>query len=97
MIKKLLYILFTVFSYINISVSKRYVSSSYIDRNNIYILQNYCVKNNNNINNNCYTISKIDLINENSVIQKEYNNLNKQLIKDNFSKINLNKLLSNIN
>ena len=100
MIKKLLYfanILFGLFNNNTNVMSKQYKTTSYLNNNDVYSIRNYCVDENNIID-NCFTISKFNIdLEDESINSKKYYNLNKKTIKEDFRNIDLNKLLANIN
>ena len=94
MFNKILKILFLTFAFVASIHQIKYLSSSYLDNNKIYVIQNYCSQE----EKNCTKVIKIDL-RDNSKFTKKYHNLNihndehKDLIKQDFKKINLNKFI----
>ena len=96
MLKKIIYFVTILLSLFSVN-GKKYTTKSYIDTNNdIYSIQNYCM-NNYSVDDNCYTISKINLDDTDIIKQKKYKTLNKDVIKNDFNNISLNNLLSNNN
>lgn len=95
MLKKIIYFATILLSLFSVN-GKKYTTKSYINNNDIYSIQNYCM-NNYSVDDNCYTITKINLEDTNIIKQKKYKTLNKYVIKNDFNNISLNNLLSNNN